>query len=248
MGYLQRTEATSEMNESRIEVHIKTNEYAIGLPGKHRLYTQFVNTCTAFMGIEPETGVTFLCHLNSPASVSSLPTLVEELLTHVEDVSRFRLYTLGGISPRWFWALSPLLALLGWSIGHKFAPLWGVIGAIACTASLPGFFGLTQWALRRKLKESNVFAAAPISLGFSSVAWGFGRTDITIDECSREHGPWKRSYFRDPMDERFEAMPPRKFSCAWWRCNWVPMTRAQGSALPRERGSDTTAPNGNTTP
>ncbi|WP_438332244.1 hypothetical protein [Burkholderia pseudomallei] len=224
-----------------MEVHVKTNQYAIGLPGQHRLHTQFINTCTAFMGIDPVTGVTFLCHLNSPVSADSLSMLVEELKTHVDDVARFQLYTLGGMSPRWLWLLSAIVALAGWAIFHKYDPLFSVVGAVACGLAVRGAFSWTRRALKGRLKALNVFANAPISLGFSSAARGFGKTAVILDEFSRDYGPCKHSYFSDPADEKFEATPARRFSRAWWRLNWVEMTRADGSALPGTRGSNKVA-------
>ncbi|WP_321935384.1 hypothetical protein [Paraburkholderia sp. J8-2] len=224
----------SDLNQTSNIVLVKTNQYAIGLPGQHRLYTQFVNTCTALAGVDPKTGVTFLCHLNTCASVSTLPNLVAELRSHVDDVSRFHLYTVGGIHPRWYWAASLVLAPLGWVMFEKSGLYSGVLAATAGALLLPCFFGMTRRSIRRELKKLDVFANSPVTLGFSCAAAGLGKRDITIDESSREGGPRVRSYWRDPTDQNFEVTPARRFSRAWWTFNWVGMTRADGSALLRK--------------
>lgn len=230
------------MNKTLVDVHVKTNQYAIGLPGQHRLHTQFINTCTALMGIDPASGVTFLCHLNSPVSARSLPKLVEDLRTHVDDMSHFQLFTLGGMSPRWLWVLAFIIALAGWTIFDRYGLLVGLVGAAACGLAVRGLFGWTRWALKGRLEKLNVFPNSPVSLGFSSAAWGLGKTAVTLDEVSRDHGPWKLSYFNDPTDVNFGETPARRFSRAWWTLNWVEMARADGSALPRTLDSDAAGP------
>lgn len=226
------------MNKTIVDVYVKTNEYAIGLPGQHRLHTQFINTCTALMGIDRASGVTFLCHLSSPVSARSLPTLVEDLRTHVDDVSHFQLFTLGGKSPRWLWVFAFIAALMGWKILDRCGLLAGVVGAVVWGLSARVFFGWTRWSLKGRLEKLNVFPNSPVSLGFSSVAWGLGKTAVTLDEVNRDIGPWKLSYFNDPTDAKCEATPARRFSRAWWALNWVEMVRADGSALPRTPESD----------
>jgi len=207
------------MSGAPIEVNVKTNEFAIGLPGEHRLYTQFITTCTAVMGVDPESGVTFLCHLNTPMSAFALPEIVGELRTHVPDISGFRLYTLGGIHPLYRWIASPCLGLAAW---HWHAGVFLSI-VLAC---VPLFFDLTRASFRLQLRRLGAFANKPISLGYSTVRGGSGRTDVSIDESNRSRAPWKRSYVSDAKDKEFGP----KSSC------WTEMTKAEGSAPIRTAG------------
>lgn len=202
----------------KVGIDVITNEYAIGnCSAKYGvLNTQYITTCTAFMGLDAKNGTVFLCHLNTPFSAFAIPDLVTKLRTISpnQDLSNFKLYTLGGIHPAYAWLFSVLLGILVWAGSH--APIFTGVFVFG-----PFIFFPTRLSLNYQLWKSKAFSDTPISLGYSKKRLGWGRTKVVVDSTRAAEVPKVESYTSEQKDKAFEP----------WTCKWTKMREAKKSAL-----------------
>ncbi len=174
---------------------VRQRQYAIGLRGEPNadLVTENVFTCSALVGVNRDSGVIFMCHMNTPLCIAALPELVSELRPHVHDVRDFDVYTSSGLHPLWLW----LLALgLVWCLakGHYLAG-FGLAGALVFLSATRMCLAVALFWLRRQ----GLWRSAG-SLGYSWKTLGLLRCGVKASAntlVARQTASYARLRFAD---------------------------------------------------
>lgn len=196
-----------------MSIDVRQRQYAIGRRGtsSSALVTENIATCTGFIGIDKKSGVVFLCHLDTFRCCLNLPDLVADLRNHVDDLSGFELFTVGGISTATCFVYSCLIAGISTYFGHF------EIGVTALVMTL--WFGATRLTLSRQLRRSKAFKCEPISLGKLTLGNLFKNFGVLVDADSLGD-PVPYLYGRKRAIDRFKELDWRNFR----------LTRAEKSA------------------
>jgi hypothetical protein len=195
-----------------MNVEVRQRQYAIGVRGTSSsvLVTENIWTCTGFAGVDDNSGVVFLCHLNTPWCPFAIKDVVTDLRKHVSDLSGFQLYMVNGINP----GVSLFLCLIAGIMMIAGYWLWGVVSLTVAIG-----INLTKLHLRYQLWRLKAFARSPIPLGSSTEGAFRGKCGVRVDsEIGKT--PEKYSYKHVRDHKRFKE--PK-----WWSFK---MTRAVGSA------------------
>ena len=197
---------------------VRQREYAIGQRGdpvNSLLITKNIATCTGFMGMHPDRGVVFLCHVDTPACTLGFKRLEADLRAKVGDLSGFHLYTVTGVM------LKPLAILGAVMMAFSAALLYEhplgatILVAIALYLSWGNHFA-TRFICRRFAVET--FGSAPEVLLHESVHGGRGNVAISVNADTMEK-PEPERYLRKVEKSRYSE--PR-----WW---WLGLTKSSKS-------------------
>ena len=82
-------------------IAVRQRAYALLTPSSlaTKLETRKINFCTAFVGVNKEKGIAFLCHLDVPTSTNAIDEICEALRTEHGGMDGFELYAVSRFGP-----------------------------------------------------------------------------------------------------------------------------------------------------
>ena len=82
-------------------IAVRQRAYALLTPSsvETKLETRRISFCTAFVGVNKEKGIAFLCHLDLPTSTNAIDEICEALRTKHGGMHGFELYAVSRLGP-----------------------------------------------------------------------------------------------------------------------------------------------------
>jgi len=192
--------------------NVRMGQYLTAKRGsaREKLVTDNIIFCLGFAGVQEESGVVFLAHLNLPACPLGMGELIADLKEKGGDLSRMKLYTISGLHPMVGWVLL-LLGAAGLLIGAAVEVVW-VIAAVFGAALLGTRISL-WWQLNR-LRRAGFGDLQIQPLNGRAIWWSnfrrwYARVEIDAGTCGdptvqRHREPFEHHlYERVPWREQF---------------------------------------------